>query len=290
MILPKSAFFLFAVADLLIWDMISAAVRADPPALVTLVPAELLYPNRPDGYRPLIPPRADFGPGFVFIGHMDGHALVREGVVCPNLYPQITPKDVAVVLNNYSISSKAGGDINISLLDRILRFLHLGTTSLDAKYGQGADYTVNLGSASESYIPLSDMWKGGKPIPVDPKCHAAIADLRLNNQFTDRVFVVSRSLTVKGLTYTFDKSSDASIRITTEIADVVKAGGQASVSMSSTGSNTVLDIKTPIHLGMVVEIIDRWVPSGAVSAQPEVTISGHPVTGPYLLEAKEEGP
>lgn len=94
---------------------------------------------------------------------------------------------------------------------------------------------------------------------------------------------------MKGLTYTFDKSSDASIRVTTEIADALKAGGQASVSMSSKGSNTVLDIKTPIHLGMVVELIDRWVPSGAVSAQPEVTVSGHPVAGSYLLEAKEEG-
>ena len=288
--LPESTLFLVAAAELLIWGMLSAAARADQPTLISLVPAELLYPNRADGYRPLVPPRADFGPGFVFTGHMDGNALVREGVVCKNLYPQITPKDVAVVLNNYRISSKAGGDINISILDRILRFLGLGKTSLNAKYGGAFDYTANLGSASESYITLSDMWKGDKPIPVDRNCHAAIENLRFNNQFTDRVFVVSRSLTVKGLTYTYNKSSDAAVGFTTEIADAVKAGGQASISMSSTGSNTVLDIKTPIHLGIVVEIIDRWVPSGAVSAQPEATISGHPVSGSYFLEAKDEAP
>ena len=189
--MPRSILLLTAIADLLSSGAPLATAQASPPALVTLVPAELLYPDRPDGYRPLVPPRADFGPGFVFTGHMDGNTLVREDVLCQNLYPQIKPQDPTVVLNNYSISSKAGGDINISLLDRIFRFLKWGPTSLDAKYGQGADYTVNLGSASESYIPLSDMWKSGKPIPVDPNCHAKIADLRLNNQFTDRVFVVS---------------------------------------------------------------------------------------------------
>ena len=236
----------------------------------------------------MTPISADFGPGFVFRGRLENGELVFGEIVCQTLYPKVQPRSAAVVLNNDSLSHDLSAELNLSLLDRIFRFLKLGSASLDAKYANKATYTVSLGTVSDSYIPLSDLWSNSKPIEVDSGCHAAIEDLKVKGQFANSVFVVSRALTAQGLSYKFGSESDASGHLVTDVKNAAKVDTSGSLSISESGGNTSVDAKVPLHLCIEVQQVDQWVPSGAVSAAGISTdiINGHPVPGNYVVQEK----
>lgn len=271
-----AAFAAFVLACLPIGQL-----RAQTPS--PLMPAEIQYPSKPDGYRSLSPPRADFGPGFVFTGALTKNKFRVRDVVCQNLYPQLKAKDEPVVLTNRTFSNTSGVGLDLSLLDRMLSFLGLGSASFEANYTGKVGYTVFLGSASEVYIPLGDMWNGEAPVEVDRKCHSAIEELKRKGQFVDSVFVVSRALTINGLSFKFDKGTDISGKFVDDLEKIAKGEARISVSKSESGTNTRIDL--PIHLGVVVQQIEHWVPSGAVATQekPEVIITAHPVPGAYAI-------
>jgi hypothetical protein len=254
---------------------------ATPPELV---PQNLLYPGNPSGYRPLVPVREDYGPGFVFKASRKGNDIIFGDVVCTNLYPGVKARAPAVVLTNTRFDNTNNAGVNLSLLQAIIGAGK--SASLEGKYGREVHFTVALGDASDEYIPLSDLWSGRrKPRSVDPQCQAAIDDLKMKGQFRDSVFVVARALTVHGLSYTFENETGPSASLVLEIKNLIKLGGNADVSIQDSGKSTTVNAKTPVHLGVQVEAVDQWVPNGAVGAaeRSEATITGHKVAGTYTV-------
>jgi hypothetical protein len=72
----KTVTILSTLAALVTGSLVLGSAEAQTPAPIALIPSELLYPAKQDGYRPLVPIRADFGPGFVFTGQLKRETLI----------------------------------------------------------------------------------------------------------------------------------------------------------------------------------------------------------------------
>jgi hypothetical protein len=192
------------------------------------------------------------------------------------------PQTPTVVLTNNTYNSSTGAGFDLALLSKLIKD---NTVSLDFKYSGKVSYTVNLGTATDSYIPLSDLWDGKTPKEVDPACKAAIEDLKMENKFENSVFVVSRALTLQGLTYTFTNNTDTNANLVADIKKILNANANATGTTTVSGTNTTVDPKTPLHIGVQVQLIDTWVPTGAVAAlgTQQVIVTGRPVPGNYLV-------
>jgi len=244
----------------------------------SLLPKEIQYPQDPHGYLTLIPPRSDFGPGFVFKGSVQSGALIIDQILCTNLYPDVKPASGVLQLASATTSSNNSLGLNLSLLQKLVG---TNTVSLDAKYTGKMEYKVTVKTASADYLPSSSLFDGKTPRPVDSSCRAAIENLKLAGPITKSVYIIGDAVAVTGLTYSFTKSSDPTLNITADIQKIVNASTNASFSQDA--NNVSIDVTVPVHIAVKYPyLVDTWVPSGAVAAAEANTaiIAAHPLTVP----------
>ncbi len=254
----------------------SAPKPVEPNLVInSVLPPSTVYPKDPNGFVPLVPPRTDFGPSFVFKGTISGATISVESIVCPNLYPSVTPMSAGFLLATASTNSDNSIGFDLSLLEKLIG---ANTGSLSAKYSGKVSYKVDFKSASDEYFAMNQQFDGATPRTVDPSCHAAIENLKSKGSFTGSLFIVTDAVTLTGLKYTFTQSSSTSASLNVDIAKLLTAKPSASHTFDA--ANSTVDIAQPLHIAIRRPfLVDTWLPTGAVAAggARQAVIGAHPI-------------
>src|SRR5262249_45841020 len=175
---------------------------------------------REAGYQLYNPPRANWGPGFVFRGDVVNSRIKNVEEICPNLYTDLGPPEgTAIVLPNF----RAEDGFSFGLAIQFLRGLvggrvDLGTIERERKA------EVRWQNLQEMSYPRIVNWlESGEPRPIPSRCHLAIEDLKVRNQFKDRVFVIVRAVAPEVLVYDFSRAMRGDAGASVELPNQLKA-------------------------------------------------------------------
>jgi hypothetical protein len=237
------------------------------PVLLTIISTYLFGQNlaalekllRAAGYQLYNPPRANWGPGFVFTGDVVNGRITNVEEVCPNLYSNMgQPQGAAVVLADYSATDSFSFGAALEFLKGLIGgAVDLGGTDQRS-------VTVQWKNIRELSYTRMDQWlKAGEPRPVAPRCRAAIEDLKLKNKFKDRTFVITRAVAPEVLIYDLTQAAGGyakgSAKFMSELQGAV--GGEGHVTNS-----TQLVVEHRLFIGYAPPVkIDEWLPSNLVS-------------------------
>jgi hypothetical protein len=211
-------------------------------------------------YQLYVPPRANWGPGFVFAGDVVKGRMKNVEPVCPSLYENVgLPESTAVILPDF----KAEDRYSFSLAIDFLRGLFGGRVDLGA-VERDRKVEVRWHNLQEMSYPKMVAWlKNGEPRPITKPCRAAIEDLKIKNQFKDRVFVIVRAVAPETLVYDFTRALSSDAAVSGQFAETWKAEARGKGQIVS---ETQLEIKHRLYIGYAapVKIVD-WLPSGLQS-------------------------
>jgi hypothetical protein len=210
---------------------------------------------REAGYQLYNPPRANWGPGFVFTGDTVNGRITNVEEVCPNLYSNMGPlKGSTVILADYHASDSMSFNAAVDFL----KSLTVGALNL----GGAAQRTVDVrwkNVQEFSYTHIDKWLKTGEPRPVEKRCRAAIDDLKVKNRFKDRVFVMVRAVAPEVLIYDFSKMAEADAKASAKLIQELNAAAEGKGHL---GSETQLLIEKQLYLGHAAPIkIDEWLPT-----------------------------
>ncbi|MGU3559418.1 hypothetical protein [Methylobacterium radiotolerans] len=222
------------------------------------------------GYRPYIPPRANWGPGFVFTGTIRDGKISDVEEVCSNIYGQkIRAKSNSVLLPAY----KEDNRVAISGLIEILKgALRSRSINAGAAFDQGKTTEIRVSDAKEYSYTDEDKWiKEGVARPIAPRCLAAINDLKLKGKFDGRTFIIARAVAAEKFVYDV-KDRGLALKLEGSLANVadikVLASGNAS-------GETHIEFGHSMFIGYAPPyLITEWVPTGRVSASEIVKVKG----------------
>ena len=219
-------------------------------------------------YQLYIPPRANWGPGFVFAGDVVDGMMKNVEAVCSNLYEDVGfPEAAAIVLPDF----KAEDKFSFSLAIGFLRGLFGGKVDLSA-VERDRKVEVRWHNLQEMSYPRMVGWlQNGEPRPITKPCRAAIEDLKVKNWFVDRIFVIVRAVAPETLVYDFTRALSGDTAVSAQFAETLKAEARGKGQLVS---ETQLEIKQRLYIGYAapVKIVD-WVPTNLVSGEI-VTVRG----------------
>lgn len=221
-----------------------------------------------NGYQLYVPPRANWGPGFVFAGDVVNGKMKNVEPVCSSLYEDVgLPESTAVILPDF----KAEDKFSFSLAIEFLRGLFGGKVDLGA-VERDRKAEVRWHNVQEMSYPKMIAWlENGEPRPITKPCRAAIEDLKTKKQFKDRVFVIVRAVAPETLVYDFTRALSGDTGASGQFAETFKAEARGKGQIVS---ETQLEIKHRLYIGYAapVKIVD-WAPTGLLSGEI-VTVLG----------------
>jgi hypothetical protein len=217
---------------------------------------------RAAGYRLYNPPRANWGPGFVFTGDVLDGKITNVREICPNLYADLeAPQSAAVLLPNFDAKDSFSFGIAIRFLKNLL--------GLDAdleKMQREQSISVKWSNLRETSYTDVDKWlETGEPRPIARRCRSAIEDLRARKQFEDKVFIIVRAVSPETLLYDFDSAIEVKGSASAEAwqQGKLKAEGKAEIK-----NRTQLETKEKLFVGYAPPVkLQEWTPSGLVSGE-----------------------
>jgi hypothetical protein len=245
-----------------------AVATISAPSAQDLRPLEAAL--RDAGYQLYNPPRANWGPGFVFAGDVIRGRITNVEEICPNLYADIeAPQGAAVILPNYS----AKDSFTFGLALRFLKGL-IGAEADLGEVEREKSIDVKWQNLRETSYTLMDQWlEKGEPRPISKLCRLAIDDLKAKDRFNDRVFVIVRAVAPESLIYDFAAAYSAKGSASANFAEKAQAKTQGSVAGQS---STQLEIKQRLFIGYAPPVkLRSWLPSGLVSGEI-VEVKGEP--------------
>jgi hypothetical protein len=214
------------------------------------------------GYQLYIPPRQNWGPGFVFAGEIVNDRITNVEEICPNLYADLgSPEGAAVVLGDYRAADTYSFGLTLDFLKGLLGgALDLGRVERE----RTAD--VRWHNVREISYSHMDQWlETGEPRPIAKRCRLAIEDLQAKNRFKGRIFVIVRAIAPESLIFDFSRA------INTEVGPSVKFSGQLKVAAQGKGeikNDTLLEVKQRLFIGYAPPVkIQDWLPTGLVSGE-----------------------
>ena len=221
------------------------------------------------GYQLYNPPRANWGPGFVFAGDVVNGRIVNVEEVCPNLYSNMGKSEgTAVVLADYA----AADSFSFGLALDFLKGLVGGAVNLGGSDQRSVQ--VRWKNIREMSYTHMDQWlESGEPRPVAPRCRAAIEDLKLKNRFKDRIFVITRAVAPEVLVYDFAQSTEGKGELSAKFMSELQAAAHGEGHIAN---NTQLVIEHRLFIGYAPPVkIEEWLPSHLVSGEV-VQVQGKP--------------
>jgi hypothetical protein len=222
------------------------------------------------GYQLYNPPRANWGPGFVFAGDIVQGRITNVREICPNLYGEIqAPQSTDILLPNYSAKDKIS-------FGAALRFLR-GAIGLNfdlEKVEQEHSVEVKWQNIRETSYTEMDKWLAdGKLKPIPIQCRRAIESLQGHDAFSDRVFVIVRAVAPESLIYDF--SSATSGQGSASAALLTEAQAKVQGSDGSTTA-TQLEIRKRLYVGYAAPVkLSEWTDPGLTSGEL-VKVKGQP--------------
>jgi hypothetical protein len=223
-----------------------------------LTPLEVAVENA--GYHLYKPPRANWGPGFVFSGDVKGGRISNVEEICPNLYSDIGPQEgVPIALPNYT----AKDDFTFSLSMRFLK--SFAGPELDVgKIERERTVDVKWQNIREMSYTHADQWlPKGEPRPVERLCRSVIDDLKGKGRFQDRVFVIVRSIAPESVTFDFSRTAnlEGEAKLTKALRESTKAKGTIeNATQLKTNERMYIAYAAPVK-------IEEWTPKGLVSGE-----------------------
>jgi len=228
---------------------------------------------RVSGYQLYNPPRANWGPGFVFAGEVTGNRIKNVEEICPNLYGNDSgpPQDATIALGDYKAEDSVGLGLSLQLLKGLL--------------GIGLDFnrvvaerTVDIkwqDIHEVSYTHVDQWLKTGEPRPIAQPCRLAIDDLKAKNRFKDHTFVIVRAVAPQLLVYDFTRMAQVNGSAWVTYAQDFRAAmrGKPGIELKN---ETQLQVKQPLFVGYAAPFkIEQWLPTGLVSGEI-VQVRGEP--------------
>jgi hypothetical protein len=217
---------------------------------------------RAAGYQLYNPPRANWGPGFVFAGDIAGGRLTNVDEVCPNLYADSeAPQSVSISLPNLNNNESLSVGFGLQLLKAIF-----GINFDVDKVERERQIHVKWQNLRElSYTRMDQRLKNGEPRPITQPCRSAIENLLAKKRFADRLFVIVRAIAPESLVYDFSSAigaqASASADVWSEAQIRVQGKGQIS-------NGTLLEIKERMFVGYSPPFkLTDWLPTGDVSGE-----------------------
>jgi hypothetical protein len=214
------------------------------------------------GYQLYNPPRANWGPGFVFAGDIVQGRITNVREICPNLYGDTeAPQSADILLPNYSARDK----ISFSATLRFLKSVFGLNFDLD-KVEQEHSVEVKWQNIRESSYTEMDKWLAdGKIKPIPIQCRRAIESLQGRNAFADRVFVIVRAVAPESLIYDFSSAANgqgsASAALLTEAQAKVQGSGANTAA-------TQLEIRKRLYVGYAAPVkLSEWTDPGLSSGE-----------------------
>ena len=213
-------------------------------------------------YQPYDPPRANWGPGFVFAGNVAAGRISNVEELCPNLYADVeAPQSAAIALADYNASD--GFSFGASL-----RFLK-GLFGLNFDVEKiGAERTIDVkwqNLREYSYTGMDKWLETGEPRPIAKRCRLAIDELKAKNLFKDRVFVVVRAIAPTSMIYEFARAVDAKGSASARLWQDVQADARIGAALKN---GTRLEIRERMFIGYIPpKKLREWLPTGHVSSE-----------------------
>jgi hypothetical protein len=233
-------------------------------AMVTTTAAQNIEPLKEAlqaaGYQLYIPPRANWGPGFVFTGDVARGRLTNVEEVCPNLYADLeAPQGAAIVLPNFN----AKDSFTFGLALRFLKGLLGVDFDLD-KIERERSINVRWQNLREMSYTHMDQWlENGEARPIARRCRLAVSDLLAKNQFADRVFAIVRAVAPESLIYDFSGAVNAQASTSAQLWQDAQGRAQGKAEIKN---GTQLEIKQRLFVGYAPPAKLRdWLPTGQVT-------------------------
>jgi hypothetical protein len=227
-------------------------------------------------YQPYDPPRANWGPGFVFTGEVAQGRLSKIEEVCPNLYADLeAPQSAAIALPDYN----TGEGLSFAASLRFLKGLLGLNVDIDKLAGERMIDVKWQNLREYSYTGMDKWLESGEARPVARRCRLAIDELKAKNRFKDRVFVIVRAIAADSLIYEFGTAANAAGSASAQLW----AGVQADAKMSASIKNgTRLEIKQRLFMGYISPTnLREWLPTGLVSGEI-IKVAGDKT--PFIIE------
>ena len=214
------------------------------------------------GYQRYDPPRANWGPGFVFAGDVVQGKIRNVEEICPNLYADAAePQATNIILADYA----ATDSFSLGLAITFLKKLTGGSVNL-APIEKEDSVQVRWENIHElSYSHMHQWLESGEPRPIEKRCRLAIEDLIAKGRFKDRIFVILRAVAPERLTYDFSRSvraqADASISLPSQLG--ANASGKVQVK-----DNTHLQTEERLYIGYAAPAkLEEWLPANLLSGE-----------------------
>jgi hypothetical protein len=235
--------------------------------LVTRLPpiasAQNALPKQALGeYHPYDPPRANWGPGFVFSGDVRGGRISNVKEVCPNLYADTeAPQDTPIAFADYNASEGLSFAASLRLLK--------GLFGLNFDIDQIArERTVDVkwqNVREHSYTAMDQWLESGQPRPIAARCRLAIDDIKAKNQFADRIFVIFRAAAADSVVYEFDAAANGAGSASAQLWRDAQASAKVTADFKN---GTKLEIKQRLFVGYIspMKLVD-WLPTGQASGE-----------------------
>lgn len=213
-------------------------------------------------YQPYDPPRANWGPGFVFAGDATAGRISKVQEVCPNLYADVeAPQNTPVALADYNASDGFSFGASLRFLKGLIglsfdvdKIAHERT--IDVKWQNVREY---------SYTGMDQWLEKGEPRPIAKLCRLAIDDLKAKSQFRERVFVIVRAIAADSLVYEFGAAANGAGSASAQLWQDVRANAKATTTVKN---GTRLEVKQRLFVGYVPPVkLREWLPTGLVSGE-----------------------
>jgi hypothetical protein len=225
------------------------------------------------GYQRYNPPRANWGPGFVFAGDIDNGRIRNVEEICPNLYDDVAePQSTNIVLANYS----ANDSFSLSLAITFLRGLLGGKAKLVPLEKEDSVQVQWENIRELSYSRMHQWLESGEPRPIAKRCRLAIEDLKAKGLFKDRIFVIMRAVAPERLTYDFSRTTSAQGNASVAISPELEAAANGKIQVKD---NTHLQTEQRLYIGYAPPAkVEEWLPANLLSGE----IVGVRVSGTHL--------
>jgi len=225
------------------------------------------------------PPRSNHGPGwtFRFVKTHDGKTVTQT--VCENLYPDIQTLDGSLSLPAIKDKETRAIDFSVNLLDGLIK--NVGEAKLNLSNNKIQEISIKWGPVTSKEIPLERRFdKNGKVVPISPRCHATLLDLKNRGELENSIFVVQEAAIVNSLVY--DAKVDSSIQgsVNFSFKKLLEFTPKAKVTENN---QTSLVIEASRYVGYRAVALMEFVPTNLLGPET-ATVKGKIVPREQLIK------
>lgn len=214
---------------------------------------------RQQNFSPVYPPRENFGAGVVYlVVQADGLSYPR--ILCDTIFADVKPNESKTQPTTMTFSGSDSIGLGLNILSGLVTSVKSAEANLKATNAKSVAITYQVAVIEDLPTPFTST---GSEIVVSPHCVASLKELKERGQLGS-VYVNERALRVDkfGVQVEQERSGSASANVDVKGLLTVKPELK-----SETKSKNVLEVSTPMYVGVNSRIIKDVVPTYKVGAE-----------------------